>query len=499
MIAGSHRVRRLRWRVRVGTRDEAFAVRPALRHSVTGQIVPALDRLFDDIPVGAAVVHIPRLEVHVRAAGMESVAGDCLDAIRAQLAARLRDVAARPATERRADTLVDTALDRRETRAAALRQYLHSGVLPWYFAGGGHGAATSAALEEIAREELDTLAAEIPGDPRAGMVFVFRLLALLPDSTWPDVVRGVLSRSHGEAGEPLMAAMRELSSANAPAVIEHVRLQLAAALIVMTAAPGWTAAAAHVRQKINLPPGLTLDRLKTYVPRVISLLGPAPRRLMPEPAGPAPTVDPVAGVTPAAPPAKARWRGLWPEPAREPAFDTSPAAAASFGLTVSHAGLVLIAPFIPRLFEARNIAVPQAKSLASPVLPLACALLHFAATGREDGHEFEMAFIKILLGVHHDTPVPFARGLLKKGDRDEVDSLLTAVVGHWRVLKRTSADGLRTAFLQRRGLLVEEHTQWRLQVEGASIDLLLNQLPWGISTVTLPWLNKPIQTEWTAP
>src|SRR5215208_3037858 len=135
MIAGSHRVRRLRWRVRVGTRDEAFAVRPALRRSVTGQIVPALDRLFDDIPVGAAVVHIPRLDVHVRASELGSVADDCLDAIRAQLAERLRAVAARPATAQRADNLVDTTVDRRETRVAALRQYLHSGVLPWYFAG----------------------------------------------------------------------------------------------------------------------------------------------------------------------------------------------------------------------------------------------------------------------------------------------------------------------------------------------------------------------------
>jgi hypothetical protein len=38
-----------------------------------------------------------------------------------------------------------------------------------------------------------------------------------------------------------------------------------------------------------------------------------------------------------------------------------------------------------------------------------------------------------------------------------------------------------------------------LQVEAESFDMLLGKLPWGISTMKLPWMNKPIFTDWPTP
>jgi hypothetical protein len=80
-----------------------------------------------------------------------------------------------------------------------------------------------------------------------------------------------------------------------------------------------------------------------------------------------------------------------------------------------------------------------------------------------------------------------------------VEALLSSVLEHWRVLKSTSARGLRGSFLQRPGLLREEAHGFRLQVEPAPFDMLLGQLPWGIATVQLPWMKRAIFTEWPAP
>jgi hypothetical protein len=55
------------------------------------------------------------------------------------------------------------------------------------------------------------------------------------------------------------------------------------------------------------------------------------------------------------------------------------------------------------------------------------------------------------------------------------------------------------SFLQRRGLLRNIGSSWQLQVEPESFDLLLGKLPWGISIVRLPWMTRPIFTDWPTP
>jgi Contractile injection system tape measure protein len=55
------------------------------------------------------------------------------------------------------------------------------------------------------------------------------------------------------------------------------------------------------------------------------------------------------------------------------------------------------------------------------------------------------------------------------------------------------------AFLQRRGALREEESGWRLQPEPESYDVLLGRLPWGLATVKLPWMTRPLYTDWPTP
>jgi hypothetical protein len=160
---------------------------------------------------------------------------------------------------------------------------------------------------------------------------------------------------------------------------------------------------------------------------------------------------------------------------------------------------VLIHPFLPRLFERTAIALAGERAIGPHALRRAAAVLAYAARGEDAPLEFELGFIKVLLGLDPGEPLLVPPGLVAEDDRREVDDLLHSVVEHWQVLKHTSIDGLRTSFLQRRGLLAGIDGAWRLRIEPSGFDVLLRHLPWGISTTTLPWMTKPIFTEWATP
>jgi hypothetical protein len=169
------------------------------------------------------------------------------------------------------------------------------------------------------------------------------------------------------------------------------------------------------------------------------------------------------------------------------------------GRVAADAGLILLHPFLPRLFEATGIAVANSRVLSSESLPTAAALLNWLVTGRGSIFELELSLSKVLLGLAPNDPLLVADGLLNQDQCDEADAMLAAAIDHWSALRQTSLAGLRTSFLQRRGLLRDDELGWRLRVETVSFDLLLGQLPWSITAVKLPWMTKPIYTDWPTP
>ncbi|AOS83869.1 hypothetical protein BIU88_06710 [Chlorobaculum limnaeum] len=162
------------------------------------------------------------------------------------------------------------------------------------------------------------------------------------------------------------------------------------------------------------------------------------------------------------------------------------------GLYVENAGLVLLHPFLPQMFEALGIAGDD--ELLRPGEAL--RLLHYLATGDETAPEYELALPKILCGL---PPASLAgeAGPFTDEEREESAALLSAVIRHWEALKNTSPDGLREAFLKRPGKLTRWHDGgWLLQVESNSFDILLDRLPWGFSMIRLPWMPSMLHVEW---
>ena len=167
-----------------------------------------------------------------------------------------------------------------------------------------------------------------------------------------------------------------------------------------------------------------------------------------------------------------------------------------YPLLVQQAGLVLLHPYIVRFFENCGVKDAASDVLRSSALPRAAALLHFLATGHKDLYEFELGLIKTLLGLKPETPLLICSGLLTQEDIEESEALFQTVIGQWSVLKNTSIHGVRFSFIERPGVLRQEENGWRLNVERKSFDVLLDQIPWGISIIKLPWMQQAILTEW---
>jgi hypothetical protein len=162
------------------------------------------------------------------------------------------------------------------------------------------------------------------------------------------------------------------------------------------------------------------------------------------------------------------------------------------GIYINCAGLVLLHPFLPRFFEAVGIAEEDDLLQTDRAL----CLLHFLATGQSVAPEYELILPKILCNVPLDAPVESLIEL-SSAEYEAATALLEAVVHHWEALRNTSIDGLRGTFLIRSGKVsLKNDGEWLLQVESQSFDILLNQLPWGIGMIKLPWMSRMLPVEW---
>lgn len=167
-------------------------------------------------------------------------------------------------------------------------------------------------------------------------------------------------------------------------------------------------------------------------------------------------------------------------------------AYTSEALVVPHAGLLLLHPFLPQLFS--NLGWLQGDNFADATTQeLAIHLLHYMAGGAAQEPEFRMVFEKFLCGCPPSFPI-HRQVVLTDHVKEEAMSLLHSVIEHWRALKNTSVAGLQEGFLQRSGKLDPKGAE--VIVERSGIDVLLDQLPWGIGTIKLPWLPQLLHVSW---
>ena len=161
---------------------------------------------------------------------------------------------------------------------------------------------------------------------------------------------------------------------------------------------------------------------------------------------------------------------------------------------LDNAGLVLAWPFLVRLFRKSELADGNSFQ-SSEAQERAVLLLQHLVTGQSEWPEHELFLNKLLCGWPLEEPVG-QKIQLTELESETAQDLLESMIRHWEILKKTSVDGFRESFLQREGRLSLQENGWSLWVARASYDVLLDQLPWSISVVLLPWMKAPIFVEW---
>jgi hypothetical protein len=161
---------------------------------------------------------------------------------------------------------------------------------------------------------------------------------------------------------------------------------------------------------------------------------------------------------------------------------------------VHNAGLILFHPFLNTLFSALGLA-HDSQFKNSLCQQKSIHILQYLVAGKEKVAEHQLVLNKLL------TNWPLQQTLdreirLKSAEKNECKQLIDALIGHWSILGETSMQAFRENFLQRKGVLSEQESGWLLRVEHGAYDVLVEHIPWGISLVKLPWMDKPLQVEW---
>ncbi|MFO0576844.1 MAG: contractile injection system tape measure protein [Polyangia bacterium] len=166
----------------------------------------------------------------------------------------------------------------------------------------------------------------------------------------------------------------------------------------------------------------------------------------------------------------------------------------SDALYVDNAGLVLLWPFLGRFF-ARLGLQEEGQWRDRAALHRAVGLLQHIATGELEPQEHQLALAKVLCGLPADEVFVFGEPVTA-AEAEEATGLIGAVLVNAPALAELSVSELRGAFLNRPGALAVRSGSWLLRVERADQDAVLEQLPWGLGWVALPWLGQALCIEW---
>jgi hypothetical protein len=163
---------------------------------------------------------------------------------------------------------------------------------------------------------------------------------------------------------------------------------------------------------------------------------------------------------------------------------------------VDNAGLILLWPLLPGLFRRWGL-LDKGQFIDTGAQEQAICRLDSWLWQSQQAAEWRMVLTKVLCGW------PMAQALMRS-DQDEglpeagqdLDALLRDLVAQTPGLQRCDQNDIRYGFLQRPGTLHHENQRWHLLVEPDASDVLLGELPWPVSQVSLPWLETFIEVKW---
>ncbi len=524
----SHRIRRLHCLVSTRSQTDAFAIRQSLHDRWQDILLPVFESTFDEVVGSDRIIHIPKLEFHLKVNSEQELLEMLPELIHQQLQEQLRsqDFTTIPLTKISQSGEVWRETTAQQNQFEILMHYLRTGALPWQVS---YAQASDIAvdLKETCLQLRSQLVSYL-SDRAETATFYFRLLQLLTRSQVIAMIDTRLDRLSAEWKITIMELIGFVSESTQIQVNQPMRSQLVAAILSKVCSEQIPSHEfSRSLDRILTQAGIDRQVLVDTLPEVSAALLQTQlnfERQFPDSnfsVAENPEINLLADEVLRSQPSNNQFNlpefnldslnsleaeedlrnqdhefeTNFSDEAVNPVWDFAESSD-GFSLWVNYAGLVLIHPFISPLFEATGIKEANSLAIADTQIPRAAALLHFLATGQEEIYEYELGLIKILLGLEPETPLLVGAGMLQNCDREEAETLLESTISYWTILGNISTDGLRSSFLQRSGLLRKTEDSWSLNVEHQSFDMLLEHLPWTISIIKLSWMKYPLYTEW---
>lgn len=521
MSTQPHKISKQQWKVLAKTADQAFALRQQLNERWQETILPVFDKVFTEFASGDDIIFIPKIEIILKVAYGNEIWENIARELYIQLTDSLRN-----------ENQIVNGLSGGETekititasqyRLETLLFYLHNGDLPRH--SGFQPEVVSTELIATVQEHWQKLAEYILYN-QVSQPFIFRLFQILSFGEIIQLTEDITGHLSLAAKKELNLMLFALLNSDEYYFDRHTSLMLAAAFLqagisnsIRNNIPNWEEAAGRLLSAEKLD---EVRKFLVLIPRNLLFFSTPDN-------GERGTVADEKSIK-----EKGKFKNLrifgtdinakfHNGEGRDTSLSGPGNVSAQRGISngnrldnveeislsesilnqgagsrfsVQNAGLLLLHPFIVKLFVYCGILPENEKTISVWNLSKAAALLHFLATGREEVYEFELGLIKVLLGLNPDQPLAVSKGLLTSSQKEEAESLLQSVIEHWSSLKNTSKEGLRSSFIQRNGLLFQSEDGWKVHLESAAYDVLLNTIPWSFSIIKLPWMTKPIHTE----
>lgn len=183
----------------------------------------------------------------------------------------------------------------------------------------------------------------------------------------------------------------------------------------------------------------------------------------------------------------------------EPPRPTAEPEEPDHAIYIANAGLALLNPYLPALFERLGVLTADAdgkpRIAGIEAMSRAVHLLQYCADTRCDAPEPMLVLNKLLCGL--PTGQPVAPAIEPRPEDLEIcDGLLDAMIANWPIIGNTSRTGLRETFLQREGRLLHADGKWTLHVQRKGLDILVDQIPWSLSMIYHRWMPEPVHVTW---
>lgn len=535
MAMATHRINRVEFELEVGAVELGRHVSDRVSMLHAQKIPSLLDRVCSEIDDSEQVDRIDVLELDLGSIMLSSFDDELLCRLEAALRQALRD---RPrAQQRRRDPLAEDS-SRADDAHELLDGYAWTGNLPWWADAHQPGvlalpirdllvhaptrwlellrthAEHRVGLDRLARvcdAELFELILERggAGDSLPDLRALDQMLALVGAGSGLShaLLLGALAREGRlEAATVLPAVVRELDADVLAALAELLDAQPNLGTMSLHAAVSTAVIQAARDQPSNDHAHASTGGLTT-VEQASDMIELAGRSTPPRPTQSRPTDDLAPTTRARTPktsqpsPTRSPQPTRAPQPARAPADDLPlqhqrrRALARLDELYVQDAGLVILWPFIERLFTRVELLDAGRRFRDDAAQTQAIALLGYLALADPIPPEHQLAFAKLLCGRSPEQPcpldVPLERELC-----EECDRLLAAVIDHAPVLDSMQIPRFRASFLQRTGVLGTRTGSWLLAVERQPYDLVLERFSWSWAHVKFPWMPEALAVEW---